>query len=86
MLTAAARAAELAPAEEVEAEVDPLDERVLRDDEPVDHGRVVLDPLREAAPLELGEQPELAELPELHDSEIRARPSSVSGSSAASAS
>ena len=79
--------AELAPAQEVEAEVDALDEHVLRDDEAVDDRGVVLDPLREPPPLELGEQPELADLPERgHDSEMRARPSSVSGSSAASAS
>ena len=79
--------AELAPAQEVEAEVDALDERVLRHDEPVHEGRVVLDPLGETPTLELGQQPELANLPERrHDSVMRARPSSVSGSSAASAS
>jgi hypothetical protein len=47
----------------------------------------VLDPLREAATLELSEKPELSELGEPgHASEIRARPSSVPGSRAASAS
>ena len=67
--------------------MDALDEHVLRHDEPLDDRRVVLDPLREPSPLELGEQPELAELPERgHSSVMRARPSSVSGSSAASAS
>ena len=65
--------------------MDALDERVLRDDEPADDGGVVLDPLREPAPLELREQPQLAELPEgRQSSEMRARPSSVAGSSAAS--
>ena len=39
--------------------MDALDERVLRDDEPLDLGGVVLDALREPAPLELGEQAEL---------------------------
>jgi hypothetical protein len=48
--------------------VDALDERVLRDDETVDLGRVVLDLLREAAPLELRQEPELTELRELHRS------------------
>ena len=62
-----------------------FDERVLRDDEPVDDSGIVLDPLGEAAPIELREQLELAELAESrHSSAIRARPSSVSGSSAAS--
>jgi hypothetical protein len=46
----------------------------------------VLDRLREPAPLELGEQAELAEVVEPHTSSIRVRPSSVSGSSAYSAS
>ena len=87
MLTAAARAPSSRQPEQVEAEVDSLDERVLRDDEPVDDRRVVLDALGEPAPLELRKQPELAELRERrHSSEMRARPSSVSGSSAASAS
>ena len=55
--------AEVAPGDPVEPEVDALDERVLRDDEPAGElRRVVLDPLREAAPLQLGEQAELAEL------------------------
>ena len=67
--------------------MDALDECVLRHDEPPDDRRVVLDPLREPALLELGEEPELPELLEpCQSSEIRARPSSVSGSSAASAS
>jgi hypothetical protein len=47
----------------------------------------VLDPLSETTPLELGEEPELTDLPDRgHNAEMRARPSSVSGSSAASAS
>ena len=79
--------AELAPAQKVEAEVDALDERILRHDEPVDDRGVVLDPLGQSPPLELGEQPELADLAERRQSSLtRARPSSVSGSSAASAS
>ena len=73
---------EVAPREQVEAEVHALDERVLRHDEPVDLRRVVLDALREPAPLELGEEAELAGLVEPHSSSIRTRPSSVSGSSA----
>ena len=49
--------------------MDALDERVLRDDESVaELGRVVLDPAREAPPLELGQQAELAELREPHRS------------------
>ena len=51
--------AELAPADEVEAEVDALDERVLRHDEPLDLRGVVLDADDEPAPLELGEELEL---------------------------
>ena len=44
-----------------------LDERVLGDDEAVTElCRVVLDPAREAAALELREQAELAELREPH--------------------
>ena len=74
--------AEIAPRDEVEAEVHALDERVLRDDETVDLRRVVLDPLREPSPLELCEQAELPELVEPHSSSIRMRPSSVPGSSA----
>ena len=67
--------------------MDSLHERVLRHDEPVHEGRVVPDPLGETPTLELGQQPELANLPERrHDSVMCARPSSVSGSSAASAS
>ncbi len=73
--------AELVPVEEVEAEVDAFDERVLRHDETVDLGRVVLDADDQAATLELGEELEL-----VHDSEYLARPSTVSGSRAASAS
>ena len=86
MFTAAARKPSSAPRDEVEAEVHALDERVLRHDEPVDLRCVVLDPLREPAPLELGEQAELTRLVEPHSSSIRTRPSSVSGSSAYSAS
>ena len=48
---------------------------------------VVLDPVHEPAPFELGEEPEFPELAEArHTSERFARPSSVPGSSAASAS
>ena len=55
--------AEIAPGDPVEPEVHALDERVLGDDAPAGQlGRVVLDPLREAAPLELGEQAELADV------------------------
>ena len=69
------------------AEVHALDEHILRHDEPADDRGVVLDSLGQSPPLELREQPELADLPERrHDSEIRARESSVSGSSAARAS
>ena len=74
--------AEVAPREEIEPKVHALDERVLRHDEPFDLRRVVLDALRKPAPLELGEQAELARLVEPHSSSIRTRPSSVSGSSA----
>jgi hypothetical protein len=54
--------AELAPRDPGEPEVDSLDERVLGDDEAVDLRGVVGDPLGEAAPLELGQQAELADL------------------------
>ena len=54
--------AELAPRDPVEAEVDALDERVLRHDGAGDLRGVVLDPLDEAAALELGEQAELADV------------------------
>ncbi len=74
--------AEIAPRDEIEAEVHTLDERVLRHDEPVDLRGVVLDALREPAALELGEQAELSRLVEPHSSSIRTRSSSVSGSSA----
>ena len=73
---------EVAPGEEVEAKVHALDQRVLRHDEPVDLRCIVLDALRQPAPLELGEQAELPRLVEPHSSSIRTRPSSVSGSSA----
>jgi hypothetical protein len=47
----------------------------------------MLDPVHEPAPFELREEPEFPELIESrHSSEMRARPSSESGSSAASAS
>ena len=46
--------------------MDPLDERVLRDDELPELRGVVLDPLREAAPLELGQQAGLTDLREPH--------------------
>ena len=58
--------ARVAPPEEVEAEVDALDERVLRDDELADLRRVVLDALGEPAALELGQQAYLTELREPH--------------------
>ena len=58
--------AQLAPAEEVETEVDVLDERVLRDDELTDLRRVVLDALGEPAAFELGQQAYLTELREPH--------------------
>jgi len=42
-----------------------LDERVLGDDEAVSElGRVVLDPLRQPSPLELGEEAALTDLRE----------------------
>ena len=63
MFTAAARKPRSRQRDPVEPEVDALDERVLRHDEPAgEPRRVVGDPGREAAPLELGEQPELAQL------------------------
>src|SRR5581483_10818389 len=74
--------AEVAPRDEVEAEMHALDERVLRDDEALDLRRVVLDPVREPALLERREQPELAGLVEPHSSSMRVRSSSVAGSSA----
>src|SRR5438034_982557 len=47
--------------------MDAFDERILGDDETVaELGRVVLDPARETAALELGEQAELAEVREPH--------------------
>jgi hypothetical protein len=55
----------------VEQEVHALDERVLRDHEPADDGRVVLDADDQPAPLELGENRELTRL-----RERRQRPSS----------
>ena len=59
--------AELAPGDELEAEVHALDERVLRDDEPSGQLRgVVLDPLRKPSLLELGEEAELTDLREPH--------------------
>ena len=59
-----------------------LDECVLRDDEPVDLGGVVLDAVRQPPPLELGEQSKLTGLVESHSSSTRVRPSSSAGSSA----
>ena len=59
-----------------------LDECVLRDDEPVDLGGVVLDAVREPPPFELGEQSKLTGLVESHSSSTRVRPSSSAGSSA----
>ena len=65
---------ELAPGDPVEAKVDALDQRVLGDDAPSGQlGRVVLDPHREAALLELGEQAELADVTEPHGSPARRR-------------
>ena len=58
--------AELAVREPVEPEMDALDKRVLRDDEPVDERRVVGDLPGEPAPRELLDQPELTELREPH--------------------
>src|SRR5947208_14669777 len=57
--------AEVAPRDPVKTEVDALDEGVLRDDETVHLGGVVLDSPREPALLELGQQPELDELRKL---------------------
>ena len=57
--------AEVAPGRPLEAEVDSLDERVLRDDDAaVEDGRVVPDRLGEPAPGELREEPELTEIRE----------------------
>ena len=81
-MTAAARKPSSRHESEFEAEVHALDERILRHNEPFDLRGVVLDPAREPAPLELGQQPELSRLVEPHSSSIRTRPSSVSGSSA----
>ena len=51
-----------------------LDERVLRDDEPAGELRgVVLDPPREAAPLELGQEAELAQVARASSPPGRAR-------------
>ena len=59
--------AEVAPRHEVEPEVHALDERVLGDDEAVPElGRVVLDPLSQPAPFELGEEAQLTDLREPH--------------------
>ena len=66
--------------------MDAFHERVLRDDETPDLGRVVLDPVHEPALLELCEQAELPQLVETHSSSTRMRPSRVPGSSAYSAS
>ena len=76
MFTAAARKPSSRHVEPVEQEVHALDERVLRDDEPADDRRVVLDADDQPAPLELGEQAELTGLREL-----RQRPSSAPGRS-----
>jgi hypothetical protein len=43
-----------------------LDQRILRDDQALHDGRVVLDRLRETSSLELGQKAELAELREPH--------------------
>src|SRR5207249_6033598 len=60
---------ELAVGRPVEPEVDALEERVLGDHEVASETRgVVLDSPREAAALELGEEPELPELREPHRS------------------
>ena len=70
--------AEVAPRDPVEPEVHVLDQRVLRDDGARDLGDVVLDRLREPAALQLGEQPELADLRKSrHRSRARARPTRV---------
>ena len=48
--------------------MDAFDERILRDDDPVDLRGVVLDPVHEPALFELRQKPELTELRELHQS------------------
>ena len=65
--------AEVAPRDPVEAEVDALDERVLRHDGAGDLRGVVLDPVHEAAALELGEQAELADVSEPRHRQRRER-------------
>src|SRR6266511_5439370 len=64
--------AELLPAQPVEPEVDPLDERILGDDQAgLELSRVVFDLDGEPALFELGQQPELTELREPHGSRSR---------------
>jgi hypothetical protein len=58
--------AEVTPGRPVEPEMDPFDDGVLCDHEPCHLRGIVLDPACEAAPLELCEQAELAELREPH--------------------
>ncbi len=58
--------AELAPADPVQVEVDALDEGVLGQHGSSHDRGVVLDPVRQAEPLELREEPELADLREPH--------------------
>ncbi len=58
--------AELAPADPVQVEVDALDESVLGHHGSSHDRGVVLDPVRQAQPLELREEPELADLREPH--------------------
>ena len=66
--------AEIAPGDPVEPEVHALDEGVLRCHDPSLQLRgIVIDPLREPAAFELGKQPELAELRELHRSPLSLR-------------
>ena len=66
-LTAAARKPSSRHETRSKPEVHALDERVLRDDEPVrELRRVVLDPLSQPALLELGEEAQLTDLREPH--------------------
>ena len=57
---------EIAKGDPVQPEVHALDECVLRDHEPVDLCRVVLDASGEPAALQLGEEAELAQVREPH--------------------
>src|ERR671936_2170663 len=73
--------AKIAPGDPAEPEVDVLDERVLRHDEAAfELGGVVLDPAREPAALELGDETQLPELRQLHR---RSAPNTPQGGSEA---